>query len=172
MKKLIPVILLALGLSSCAVKTVSRSELLTPTLATAMNTKELTDMKYYGSDTEYDYFVRGYSRYRVRKSENALPDSARFNFDNWKTSKLYRDCLKDSVGSTLVNKLQELLNKASANGTVAQTLPTTTSAATTPVTTTPATTTPVQPYQPKTQTGKVIQGVLQQYKAAKTAQQQ
>ena len=66
MKKLIPVILLALGLSSCAVKTVSRTELLTPTLATAMNTSELTDMKYYGSDTEYDYFVRGYSRYRVR----------------------------------------------------------------------------------------------------------
>ena len=161
MKKLIPVLLLALGLSSCAVKTVSRTELLTPTLATAMNTSELTDMKYYGSDTEYDYFVRGYSRYRVRKSENALPDSARFNFDNWQTSKLYRDCLKESVGSTLVNKLQDLLNKATANGTAAQTLPTTTS----------GTTTTPQTYQPKTQTGKVIQGVLQQYKASKTAQQ-
>ena len=161
MKKLIPVLLLALGLSSCAVKTVSRTELLTPTLATAMNPSELTDMKYYGSDTEYDYFVRGYSRYRVRKSENALPDSARFNFDNWQTSKLYRDCLKESVGSTLVNKLQDLLNKATANGTAAQTLPTTTS----------GTTTTPQTYQPKTQTGKVIQGVLQQYKASKAAQQ-
>ena len=161
MKKLIPVLLLALGLSSCAVKTVSRTELLTPTLATAMNTSELTDMKYYGSDTEYDYFVRGYSRYRVRKSENALPDSACFNFDNWQTSKLYRDCLKESVGSTLVNKLQDLLNKATANGTAAQTLPTTT----------PGTTTTPQTYQPKTQTGKVIQGVLQQYKASKAAQQ-
>lgn len=166
MKKLIPVILLALGLSSCAVKTVSRTELLTPTLATAMNTSELTDMKYYGSDTEYDYFVRGYSRYRVRKSENSIPDSARFNFDNWQTSKLYRDCLKDSMGSALVTKLQDLLNKASANGTTAQTLPatTTTSEATT--------TTTVQPYQPKTQTGKVIQGVLQQYKTNQAAKQQ
>jgi hypothetical protein len=163
MKKLIPAImLLALGLSSCAVKTVSRSELLTPTLATAMNTSELTDMKYYGSDTEYDYFVRGYTRYRVLKSENALPDSARFNFDNWKTSKLYRDCLKDSVGSSLVNKLQDLLNKATANGTTAQTLP---SASTTTSTTT-------QTYQPRTQTGKVLQGMVEQYKAAKAANQQ
>ncbi len=157
MKKLIPVLLIALSLSSCAVKTVSRSELLTPTLATAMNTSELTDMKYYGSDTEYDYFVRGYSRYRVRKSENAIPDSARFNFDNWQTSKLYRDCLKDSVGSSLVNKLQELLNKASANGSAAQTL------------SDPAT--PAQPYQPKTQTGKALQGIFEQYKAQKAAQQ-
>ena len=165
MKKLIPVILLALGLSSCAVKTVSRTELLTPTLATAMNTSELTDMKYYGSDTEYDYFVRGYSRYRVRKSENAIPDSARFNFDNWKTSKLYRDCLKDSMGSALVNKLQELLNGASATGTAAQTLPSAS-------TTTPTTTTTTPAYEPRTQTGKVIQGVLQQYKANKAAQQQ
>ena len=40
MKKLIPAImLLALGLSSCAVKTVSRSELLTPTLSTVMNSE-------------------------------------------------------------------------------------------------------------------------------------
>ena len=161
MKKLIPVLLLALGLSSCSVKTVSRSELLKPTLATAMDTSELTDMKYYGSDTEYDYFVRGYSRYRVRKSENAIPDSARFNFDNWQTSKLYRDCLKDSVGSSLVNKLQELLNKASANGTAAQTLP---APATTPATT-------AQPYQPKTQTGKALQGIFKQYKAQKANQQ-
>lgn len=160
MKKLIPVILLALGLSSCAVKTVSRSELLTPTLATAMNTSELTDMKYYGADTEYDYFVRGYSRYRVRKSENAIPESARFNFDNWQTSKLYRDCLKDSMGSALVNKLQSLLNGATANGSAAQTLP---------ATTTPATTTPA--YQPKTETGKALQGIFQQYKASKAAQQ-
>jgi hypothetical protein len=44
MKKLIPVImLLALGLSSC-VKTVTRSELLTPTLSTAVDHTELTDM--------------------------------------------------------------------------------------------------------------------------------
>lgn len=157
MKKLIPVImLLALGLSSC-VKTVTRSELLTPTLSTAMDHTELTDMKYYGSDTQYDYFTRGYSRYRVLKSENCLPESARFTFDHWKTSKLYRDCLKESVGSSLVSKLQGLLNGATTNGTTVQSLPATPAAA-------PATTT--QPYQPKTQTGKAIQSILQQYSTA------
>ena len=84
MKKLIPVmLLLALGLSSCAVKTVTRKELLTPTLSTAMDSSELTDMKYYGCDAEYDYFTRGYTRYRVLKSENCLPESARFTFNNW-----------------------------------------------------------------------------------------
>lgn len=157
MKKLIPVImLLALGLSSC-VKTVTRSELLTPTLSTAMDHTELTDMKYYGSDTQYDYFTRGYSRYRVLKSENCLPESARFTFDHWKTSKLYRDCLKESVGSSLVSKLQGLLNGATTNGTTVQSLPATPAAA-------PATT--IQPYQPKTQTGKAIQSILQQYSTA------
>ena len=151
MKKLIPaMLLLALGLSSC-VKTVSRKELLTPTLATAMDSSELTDMKYYGADAEYDYFTRGYSRYRVLKSENCLPESARFTFDNWQTSKLYRDCLKDSVGTTIVNKLQNLLNGATANGSAAQTLPAAT---------------PAPAYQPKTETGKAIQSWLQQYKNA------
>lgn len=153
MKKLIPAImLLALGLSSCAVKTVSRSELLTPTLATAMDTSELTDMKYYGADAEYDYFTRGYTRYRVLKSENCLPESARFTFNNWQGGKLYRDCLQESVGSTLVTKLQNLLNGASTTGTTAQTLP--------------ATTTTTQTYQPQTQTGKAIQSWLQQLKPA------
>lgn len=151
MKKLIPaILLLALGLSSC-VKTVTRKELLTPTLATAMDSSELTDMKYYGADAEYDYFTRGYSRYRVLKSENCLPESARFTFDNWQTSKLYRDCLKDSVGTTIVNKLQNLLNGATANGSAAQTLPAAT---------------PAPAYQPKTETGKAIQSWLQQYKNA------
>ncbi len=163
MKKLIPAImLLALGLSSCAVKTVTRKELLTPTLATAMDSSELTDMKYYGCDAEYDYFTRGYTRYRVLKSENCLPESARFTFDNWRTSKLYRDCLKESVGSTLVSKLQNLLNGATSTGTTAQTLPSV------PATTTPAAAT--QPYQPKTQTGQAIQNWLQQRKAAQQAQ--
>ncbi|MBE6416076.1 MAG: hypothetical protein E7032_06035 [Akkermansiaceae bacterium] len=159
MKKLIPaIILLALGLSSCAVKTVTRTELLTPTLSTAMNTSELTDMKYYGCDAEYDYFTRGYTRYRVLKSENCLPESARFAFNNWQGGKLYRDCLKESVGSTLTAKLQELLNGATTTGTTAQTLP-----ASTPTPTTS------QPYQPRTQTGKAIQNWLEQRKAA-TAQ--
>ena len=154
MKKLIPAImLLALGLSSCAVKTVSRSELLTPTLSTAMNTSELTDMKYYGSDAEYDYFTRGYTRYRVLKSENCLPESARFTFNNWQGGKLYRECLTESVGSTLVDKLQNLLNGASSTNAVAQ-----------PVTT------PTQTYTPRTETGKAIQNWLQQRKAASSAQ--
>lgn len=152
MKKWIPaMLLLALGLSSCAVKTVSRKELLTPTLATAMNSSELTDMKYYGSDAEYDYFTRGYTRYRVLKSENCLPESARFTFDYWQTSKLYRDCLKESVGNSLVNKLQNLLNGASSTSTTVQTLPA------------PAAPAP-QPYQPRTQVGQALQNWLQQNK--------
>lgn len=157
MKKLIPaMLLLALGLSSCAVKTVTRKELLTPTLATAMDTSELTDMKYYGSDAEYDYFTRGYTRYRVLKSENCLPASARFTFNNWQGGKLYRECLTESVGSSLVEKLQNLLNGASSTNTVAQ-----------PVTT--QTTTP-QTYQPQTETGKAIKSILEQYKASRSAQ--
>jgi hypothetical protein len=153
MKKLIPaIVLLALGLSSCAVKTVSRKELLTPTLSTAMDHTELTDMKYYGADAEYDYFTRGYTRYRVLKSENCLPESARFAFNNWQGGKLYRDCLKESVGSSLVSKLQELLSGATTNGTTVQQLPAA------------GTTTSPQPYQPKTQTGPAIKNWLEQYK--------
>lgn len=158
MKKLIPTImLLALGLSSCAVKTVTRKELLTPTLSTAMNSSELTDMKYYGSDAEYDYFTRGYTRYRVLKSENCLPESARFTFNNWQGGKLYRECLTESVGNTLVEKLQNLLNGASSSNTVAQ-----------PVTN--STQAPAQTYQPKTQTGQAIKNWLEQYKTTKSAQ--
>ena len=159
MKKLIPAImLLALGLSSCAVKTVSRSELLTPTLSTVMNSSELTDMKYYGCDAEYDYFTRGYTRYRVLKSENCLPESARFTFNNWQGGKLYRECLTESVGSSLVEKLQNLLNGASSTNAVAQ-----------PVTTPTQTTTP-QTYQPQTETGKAIMNILNQCKASQSAQ--
>ena len=109
MKRLIPAImLLALGLSSCAVKTVTRKELLTPTLATAMDSSELTDMKYYGSDAEYDYFTRSYTRYRVLKSENCLPESARFTFNNWQGGKLYTDCIKE-VGTSKVQSVINLL---------------------------------------------------------------
>ena len=151
MKKLIPVMmLLALGLSSCAVKTVTRKELLTPTLSTAMDHTELTDMKYYGADAEYDYFTRGYTSYRVLKSENCLPESARFTFNNWQGGKLYRDCLKESASNALVSKLQELLNGASATGSSAQTVPAPAPAP--------------QSYQPRTQTGKAIQSWLEQHK--------
>ena len=160
-------LLVALGLSSCAVKTVTRKELLTPTLATAMDTSELTDMKYYGADAEYDYFTRGYTRYRVLKSENCLPEGARFTFNNWQGGKLYRECITEGVRSSLTTKLQELLNAATAGGNVSQTL--STGAATTPTTTT----TPATPtYTPQTETGKAIQNLLQTIKNNKAANQQ
>ncbi len=173
MKKLIPaMLLLALGLSSCAVKTVSRKELLTPTLATAINYNELTDMKYYGSDAEYDYFTRGYTRYRVLRSEKCLPESARFTFNNWQGGKLYRDCLTESVGNTLVEKLQNLLNGASASNIVAQLVPASNQTTATQTTATqPAATQTANPIlQPKTETGKKIMNILNQYKASKSAQ--
>lgn len=172
MKKLIPaMLLLALGLSSCAVRTVSRKELLTPTLATAINYNELTDMKYYGSDAEYDYFTRGYTRYRVLRTEKCLPESARFTFNNWQGGKLYRECLTESVGNTLVEKLQNLLNGASASNIVSQ-LVTTPTQTTQTTATQPATTqtTTAPTFQPKTETGKKIMNILNQYKASKSAQ--
>ena len=105
MKKLIPVMILALALSSCAVKTVSRTELFTPTTATLINSAELTEMKYYGADDQYDYFSRGFQRLRVAKSENAVPSYARFTFNNWQGGKKYTECLAQST----VSKLQSLL---------------------------------------------------------------
>lgn len=105
MKKLIPVMILALALSSCAVKTVSRTELFTPTTATLINSDELTEMKYYGADDQYDYFSRGFQRLRVAKSENAVPSYARFTFNNWQGGKKYTECLAQST----VSKLQSLL---------------------------------------------------------------
>lgn len=109
MKKLIPVLMAALVLSSCAVKEVSRTELFTPTTATLVNSDELTQMKYYGCDGEYDYFTRGFSRLKVAKSEKAIPDACRFTFNNWQGGKLYTDCVK-GAGSSYV---QSLLNKLS-----------------------------------------------------------
>ena len=92
MKKLLSVMILALALSSCAVKTVSRTELFTPTTATLINSDELTNMKYYGADDQYDYFSRGFQRLRVAKTENAVPSYARFTFNNWMGGKKYTDC--------------------------------------------------------------------------------
>lgn len=108
MKKLIPVLLIAMALSSCATKTVSRTELFTPTTTTLINSDELTKMKYYGCDGEYDYFTRGFSRLRVAKTENAIPDACRFTFNNWQGGKLYTDCIK-SVGANKVQQLQTLI---------------------------------------------------------------
>lgn len=122
MKKLLSVMILALALSSCAVKTVSRTELFTPTTATLINSDELTNMKYYGADDQYDYFSRGFQRLRVAKTENAVPSYARFAFNNWMGGKKYTDCLKEST----VSKLQSILS-----GTYqAETLPTTTTTTT------------------------------------------
>lgn len=111
MKKLIPVLILALGLSSCAVKTVSRTELFTPTTATLVNSDELTQMKYYGSDDQFDYYTRGFSRLRVAKSEQSIPNEARFTFNNWQGGKLYTDCIKD-VGTSKVQGFLNLLKGA------------------------------------------------------------
>lgn len=109
MKKLIPVLLVALGLSSCVTKTVSRTELFTPTTATLLNSDELTEMKYYGSDDQYDYFTRGFSRLRVAKSEQSIPDSCRFTFNNWTGGKKYTDCIAD-VGKEKVQGIYNLIN--------------------------------------------------------------
>lgn len=111
MKKLIPVLLVALGLSSCAVKTVSRTELFTPNTTTLINSDELTKMKYYGCDGEYDYYTRGFSRLRVAKSEQSIPDAARFTFNHWQGGKLYTDCIKD-VGTSKVQGIIDILKGA------------------------------------------------------------
>ncbi len=125
MKKLLSVMILALALSSCAVKTVSRTELFTPTTATLINSDELTNMKYYGADDQYDYFSRGFQRLRVAKTENAVPSYARFTFNNWMGGKKYTDCLKEST----VSKLQSLISGATTYQ--AETVPTNTTTPTT-----------------------------------------
>lgn len=113
MKKIVPALFLALALSSCAVKTVTRTELFTPTTATLINSEELTGMKYYGSDDQYDYFSRGFSRLRVARTENAIPSFSRTPFNNWQGGKKYTDCLKESTA----NKLQSIFSGYSTNTT-------------------------------------------------------
>lgn len=120
MKKIISAFALALALSSCAVKTVTRTELFTPTTTTLINSEELTGMMYYGSDAQYDYFSRGFQRLRVARTENAIPSYARTDFNNWQGGKKYTECLQQST----VSKLQSLL---SGNSTYTATqVPTTT----------------------------------------------
>ena len=129
MKKLLSIAVLALALSSCAVKTVSRTELFTPTTTTLINSDELTQMKYYGADAQYDYFSRGFQRLRVARTENAVPSYARFTFNNWQGGKKYTECLKESLTSGTLSKLQSLLtgNTTYNATTVPATTPTTTS---------------------------------------------
>lgn len=120
MKKIISAFVLALALSACAVKTVTRTELFTPSTATLINSEELTGMMYYGSDAQYDYFSRGFQRLRVARTENAIPNYARTTFNNWQGGKKYTECLQQST----VSKLQSLL---SGNSTYTATeVPTTT----------------------------------------------
>lgn len=85
--------------SSCSLlppKEVSRTELFKPDMYTAMDYTELTDMMYYGSDADYDYFSRGSFRYKVKRSENAVPAAVRTDFTSWSNGRLYRGCLMDT----------------------------------------------------------------------------
>ena len=89
----------ALAFSSCSLlppKEVSRTELFKPDMYTAMDYKELTDMQYYGSDADYDYFSRGSFRYKVKRSENAVPAAVRTEFTGWNNGRMYRGCLMDT----------------------------------------------------------------------------
>ncbi len=102
--------LLASLLVSCSlmpVTTISRKELLTPTVMTAVDTSTYTDMMYYGSDETYDYFTRNSLKYRVLRTENAVPASARFSFDNWQTGKLYRQVAAQGAAQ----KVSEWMNR-------------------------------------------------------------
>ncbi|MBQ8516629.1 MAG: hypothetical protein IJ498_03515 [Akkermansia sp.] len=127
------------ALASCSlmpVQTITRKELLTPTTYTAVDPTSYTDMMYYGADNTYDYFTRNSLRYRVLRTENAMPESGRFTFNNWQGGKLYRDCLVGAAVNSVIPGLSG----------------TTTNTATTPATNT---------YQPKTQTGQNILNWLQ-----------
>lgn len=89
----------ALAFSSCSLlppKEVTRAQLFKPDVFTAMDYTELTDMQYYGSDADYDYFSRGSFRYKVKRSENAVPAAVRTEFTGWNNGRMYRSCLMDT----------------------------------------------------------------------------
>ena len=97
----------ALALSSCSlmpVSTISRAELLTPSTMTVVDPSTYTNMMYYGSDDTYDYFTRNSLKYRVLRSENAMPAAGRFTFDDWKTGKLYAQAAASGGLQSLLNK--------------------------------------------------------------------
>ena len=130
-------IIAALALASCSlmpVQTITRKELLTPSTYNLVDPSSYTDMMYYGADATYDYFSRNSLRYRVLRTEKAMPESARFTFNNWQGGKMYRDCL---VGAAV--------NAVIPGNTAGN-------AASTPAANT---------YQPKTQTGQNIMNWLQ-----------
>ena len=92
MKHILPFAVAALALSSCSlmpVSTISRTELLTPSTMSVVDPSTYTNMMYYGSDDTYDYFTRNSLKYRVLRTENAMPDAGRFTFDNWNNGQLY-----------------------------------------------------------------------------------
>lgn len=115
MKNTILLAAVACVLSSCSlmpVTTISRSELLTPSAMTLVDHKTYTDMMYYGSDETYDYFTRNSLKYRVLRSEKAMPDAGRFPFDNWQTGKLYREAAAQGAIQSVSNGgLKNLLNQ-------------------------------------------------------------
>lgn len=105
MRYTVSALLVMTALASCSlmpVQTISRKELLTPSTYTVVDPSSYTDMMYYGADATYDYFTRNDLKYRVLRSENAMPESARFTFNNWQGGKLYRDCLVQSVRDKLM----------------------------------------------------------------------
>lgn len=140
MRIFITSIIVMATLASCSlmpVQTITRKELLTPTAYTAVDPSSYTDMMYYGADDTYDYFTRNSLRYRVLRTENAMPQSGRFTFNNWQDGKMYRDCLVGAAVGSIIPGL---------SGSNTNTSTTTSSS---------------NSYQPKTQTGQSIQNWLQ-----------
>ena len=113
MRSMKHIILFAVGavaLTSCSlmpVTTISRSELLTPSTMTAIDPSTYTGMMYYGADDTYDYFTRNSLKYRVLRTENAMPNAGRFPFDDWKTGKLYSQAAASGGLQGLLNKYRQ-----------------------------------------------------------------
>ena len=100
----------AVALTSCSlmpVTTISRSELLTPSTMTVVDPSTYTNMMYYGSDDTYDYFTRNSLKYRVLRTEKAMPDAGRFPFDDWKTGMLYGQAAASGGLQSLLNKYRK-----------------------------------------------------------------
>ena len=107
MKHIVPFAVAALVLSSCSlmpVSTISRTELLTPSTMSVVSPSTYTNMMYYGSDDTYDYFTRNSLKYRVYRTENAMPEAGRFTFDNWNTGKLYAQAAASGGLQSLLSK--------------------------------------------------------------------
>ena len=100
MKKLISVLLASAVLGGCSLmpaKTITRAELLMPMGGKTVQPNDTLEMTYYGADDQYDYFERKGVRYRVLRTENAIPEASRMEYDGWENGKSYRQCLLDAV---------------------------------------------------------------------------